>query len=129
MITNWFFSLSVGQSLGVLFFGTIIVACITFMTCELTNKLYKWARREYRLSKFPDEFMYRDDPYAKLSYAIDPMRDDIHVVLAKEILAARIDGAPQLSPSNCTCFKCDQQQHCAWAFDGYNTDGDCLMEK
>jgi hypothetical protein len=128
-MTNWFLSLTTSQAIGIAFFGMIYVGCMTFWACELISKFYKWVRREYRLSKFPDEFMYKDDPYAKLSYVIDPMRDDIHVVLAKEILAARIDGAPQLSPSNSTCLKCDQQQHCAWAFDGYNTDGDCLMTK
>jgi len=28
-----------------------------------------------------------------------------------------------------TCEKCDQVNKCVLAFDLYNTDGDCLMEK
>ena len=74
------------------------------------------------------EFEDRDDPHAELyrCAAIDPMRDDIHVVKAKERI---LSGAPQINPAHCTCTTCGQQQHCAFAFDAYNMDGDCVMTK
>ena len=128
MITNWFLNLSLGQAIGVVFFGTILWACVVFITCELISKLYKAGRREYRLSKFPDEFMYRDDPFALLNYDIDPMKDDIHVQHAKRVLGSRA-GLTILHQSNYTCFNCSQQQDCPYAFDAYCMDGDCLMTK
>lgn len=29
----------------------------------------------------------------------------------------------------CTCVTCDDSASCPYAWDGYNTDGDCLAEK
>jgi hypothetical protein len=29
----------------------------------------------------------------------------------------------------CTCVGCDESSSCPYAWDGYNTDGDCLAEK
>lgn len=34
-----------------------------------------------------------------------------------------------LPPEDFTCFTCQLWQHCGFAFDGYNTNGDCLAEK
>jgi hypothetical protein len=127
-MTNWFLSLTTSQAIGVVFFGTIIWACLVFWACELTNRLYKAGRRAYRLSRFPDEHEFRDDPFALLNYGIDEMRDDIHVQHAKLILGRRTLGMT-LHPSNFTCFHCSQQQNCPYAFDAYNTDDSCLMLK
>ncbi len=30
---------------------------------------------------------------------------------------------------NCTCEGCPSEETCEWAYDPYNTDGDCLAEK
>lgn len=30
---------------------------------------------------------------------------------------------------NCTCQYCENKQTCIFAFDDYNTDGDCLADK
>jgi hypothetical protein len=77
-----------------------------------------------------DEFEWNEDPYAVLSYAVDEMRDDIHTQHAKEVLQKRaFVGALQLNIDHCTCLTCTSQQHCYWAFDPYNTDGDCIMTK
>ncbi len=42
--------------------------------------------------------------------------------------ALRRDG-PTYGFSSYTCDQCPCAPTCAFAFDAYNTDGDCLMEK
>jgi hypothetical protein len=34
-----------------------------------------------------------------------------------------------LNFDNCTCIDCGRWRDCKFAFDVYNYDGDCLMEK
>jgi hypothetical protein len=34
-----------------------------------------------------------------------------------------------LNPDDCTCIECSEAKTCQFAFDFYNIDGDCLMEK
>ena len=65
------------------------------------------------------------------NYDFNEMFDDIHVEHAKAILRARSfrTGAPQLGPEHYTCTKCPSQLNCAFAFDEFNTDGDCHMLK
>lgn len=29
----------------------------------------------------------------------------------------------------CTCLNCDSKDNCQYAYDIYNVDGDCIMEK
>lgn len=35
----------------------------------------------------------------------------------------------ELHPDRITCKGCPSNDTCEYAFDGYNTDGDCLAEK
>jgi hypothetical protein len=35
----------------------------------------------------------------------------------------------KVDTKRCTCLKCDHSQECPFAFDLYNVDGDCLVEK
>jgi hypothetical protein len=128
IMTNWFLSLTTGQALGVVFFGGILIGCLVIWAIETAGYLFRYARREYRLGKFPDEHEFREDPYALLSYAVDTMKDDVHVEHAKYILGKRA-AISVLHPSNYTCFHCAQQQDCPFAFDAYNMDGDCLATK
>ena len=32
-------------------------------------------------------------------------------------------------PDNLTCYDCKLTEECPYAYDPYNTDGDCLMSK
>lgn len=126
MMTNWFLSLSASQAIGVVFFGSIIGACIVVM---IYNALSNVGRYNFA-AIHADEFEYMDDPYAILCYPNDPMRDDIHVEHAKEVLQQRaFVGAPQISITNSTCMWCKDVEHCPFSFDPYNMDGDCLMTK
>lgn len=34
-----------------------------------------------------------------------------------------------LKAKDTTCFTCDQKEKCKYAFDPYNTNGDCLADK
>jgi len=49
---------------------------------------------------------------------------DTHVAAIKAYLA-KFD----LTLEETTCFTCSHSFACKCAFDPYNTDGDCLMEK
>jgi hypothetical protein len=127
-ISNWFLSLPVEKAIALSFFIFLVSMGVTFYALEWAEKVYQWIRRQYDFNKFADEFEDKDDPYALLSYAIDPMKDDIHVEHAKYMLGKRA-ALTVLDPSNYTCFNCAQQQCCPFAFDAYNMDGDCLATK
>lgn len=50
--------------------------------------------------------------------------------LSDEELAARRVRSAELFPIDVfTCDDCPARWTCEWAFDPYNTDGDCLAEK
>ena len=34
-----------------------------------------------------------------------------------------------LDIAKCTCNECDEAEKCQYAYDIYNIDGDCIMEK
>ena len=34
-----------------------------------------------------------------------------------------------VAPEDTTCFRCSDKESCKYAFDPYNTDGDCLADK
>ena len=58
--------------------------------------------------------------------------DDLPEVFSrtlKDILAANRECGLDEPVEKYTCFHCAQWQHCGFAFDGYNTNGDCLAEK
>lgn len=35
----------------------------------------------------------------------------------------------RIKPENLTCFECAENKTCEYAWDAYNTNGDCLAEK
>lgn len=39
------------------------------------------------------------------------------------------DEAFEVDPKQTTCFNCDEREKCPYAFDPYNTDGECLASK
>jgi hypothetical protein len=39
------------------------------------------------------------------------------------------DMMPDPKPEEMTCFECGANKTCEWAWDHYNTNGDCLAEK
>lgn len=124
-MTHFFLSLSASQ----VFFGSIVFACVLGMIIHWATHFFGTIHRANLLSRI-DEFEWNEDPYAVLSYAVDGMRDDIHVEHAKEVLQSRaIIGAPQMSITNSTCLFCKSVEHCPFSFDPYNMDGDCLMTK
>lgn len=127
-MTHFFLSLSASQVLGLVFFGSIIFACVLGMIINWATHFFGTIHRAKILARI-DEFEWNEDPYAKLCYSFNVMTDNIYTKQAIDLLNARLDGAPQISPTNCTCFKCNDQQHCPFAFDSYNMDGDCLMTK
>ena len=128
-MTHLFYSLSASQVLGLVFFASIVIGSFIICSIGACIQLYHKLRLEhYWLHS--DEFEGLDDPNAVLCYTVDPMRDDIHVEHAKEVLQTRaILGVPQMSVTHSTCLYCNDVMHCPVAFDPYNMDGDCLMTK
>jgi hypothetical protein len=53
-------------------------------------------------------------------------RDDEPRLTLKQLLNTPFGTEPIESY---TCYDCPLWQKCEFAFDGYNTDGDCLAEK
>jgi len=47
----------------------------------------------------------------------------------EELATARADVAAAFDIDKFTCDECQARHTCEWAFDAYNTDGDCLAEK
>jgi hypothetical protein len=138
-LVDWFFSLSLGQAAFLVALVSILVGSFAYSFINEFIMQGGYDKRQLVLDTC-DEFEFKDDPYAEINkpldllrrieggwdIKIDPMRDDIHTVKAKERI---LSGAPQIDPSHCTCTKCAQQHVCAFAFDAYNLDGDCLMTK
>lgn len=48
---------------------------------------------------------------------------------AEESAAMRAEAARRFNIEAFTCDNCPAAKTCQWAFDAYNTDGDCLAEK
>ena len=93
-------------------FAALIMFCFFYVAIGSFIKQLAHSYRSYKLAHC-DEYEFRDDP-------------GMYIPTVKKSF---IVGAPQLSPSHCTCQSCSQQEHCAFAFDAYNMDGDCLMTK
>lgn len=47
----------------------------------------------------------------------------------EELGASRAEVAAMFGIEKFTCDECPARKTCKWAFDAYNTDGDCLAEK
>ena len=52
--------------------------------------------------------------------------EPIHVIMKKPI---EVREAKKPDVDNLTCYKCGDVDRCPYAFDPYNTDGDCLAIK
>lgn len=50
-------------------------------------------------------------------------------LLAVLRLALTALGGPHVPPEGFTCDGCELASRCPYAFDAYNTDDDCLLEK
>jgi len=52
---------------------------------------------------------------------------------AKDIIKFCVDSGvweeKEYSPEDFTCIECTYAEHCIFAFDEYNTYGDCLADK
>ena len=46
-----------------------------------------------------------------------------------DMLLDTLLNVPGLSDTQFTCERCNKIRSCSLAFDCYNTDGDCLLEK
>jgi MoaA/NifB/PqqE/SkfB family radical SAM enzyme len=49
--------------------------------------------------------------------------------LRPEVQKARDEVAALFEIDKFTCDDCPRKNECMWAFDAYNTDGDCLADK
>lgn len=47
----------------------------------------------------------------------------------RQVLSAQIAEGPSPEPARITCDACRLVSRCVFAFDPYNTNGDCLLEK
>jgi MoaA/NifB/PqqE/SkfB family radical SAM enzyme len=47
----------------------------------------------------------------------------------EQLAAMRAESAEPFGITEFTCDKCPARYTCEWAFDAYNTNGDCLAEK
>lgn len=58
---------------------------------------------------------------------IEQYEDPIHVIekSAFDALQAELDKCAEIV----TCIRCSEKTICPYAYDGYNTNGDCLAEK
>ncbi len=55
--------------------------------------------------------------------ALGPARTD------QQVAELRADVSKHFGVGSFTCDDCPSRRTCEWAFDVYNTDGDCLAEK
>lgn len=107
-IYNWFFNLPIPDALGVVALVFVLLGtAAVFITDELVKLVVQ------RRIAGVDEFADRDDSFALLHSVSD--RDD--------------DYYRRVDMKSFTCTSCNQQSYCSFAFDLYNTDGDCLAEK
>lgn len=66
-----------------------------------------------------DEYEYKDDPYAEVYpwwLKVSPLTPEQEMM-------------DRLGKTVFTCHKCCDKNSCRFAFDAYNTNGDCLMAK
>lgn len=106
----------------------IVVAILSIVLALIVRTQGTRRQQAFEQAVIVNEFEDRDDPYSRLAYVVDPMRDGIYEEQAKATLKARALYHGQ-SPLVFTCTTCNQQQHCGFAWDFYNVDGDCLMLK
>ena len=60
--------------------------------------------------------------------------DEFRELLSKSVVVDKIayeklQSTLQKASSIVTCIKCSEQNNCQYAYDHYNTFGDCLAEK
>ncbi len=110
-LTNWFFSLPLESAAFLVAMVGIIIGCIVVILTDTAVK----AVVQHRIAGV-DEFAYADDMFAMLSKPSDVIirsNEEWHMIDMKSF----------------TCTSCIAQNYCAFAFDLYNTDGDCIAAK
>lgn len=82
-----------------------------------------------QLTSAQDEAEGLDDPYA-IPTQRKSSGDGIAAVTARAraVVEAQVESLKVYTPDS-TCFYCPDNHCCHLAFDHYNTNGDCLLEK
>jgi hypothetical protein len=123
MIANWFFSLPVMHSLAIVVIVFIVIGTLAVMATDaLVNLVVQ------RRIAGVDEFADRDDQSAEL-YQPHMTFSGLKLALDKLDVADVDDYYRRVDMKSFTCTNCNQQSYCSFAFDLYNTDGDCLVAK
>ncbi len=123
MIANWFFSLPVAHSLSVVIIALIVIGTLAVMATDaLVNLVVQ------RRIAGVDEFVNKDDQHAEL-YQPHMTFSGLKLALDKLGVGDVDDYYRRVDMKSFTCTNCNQQSYCAFAFDLYNTDGDCLAAK
>lgn len=107
-LINWFFELPIPNALGLVAMVGLLAGCVAII---ITDKLVSLVV-QHRIAGV-DEFADKDDAFALL-----------HDVSYRDAEYFR-----QIDMKSFTCSTCSEQRWCAFAFDMYNTDGDCLAAK
>jgi hypothetical protein len=55
--------------------------------------------------------------------------NELHEAVISDIISQQANLGGVTLPIVITCHKCDARFTCPYAYDWYNTDGDCLAEK
>lgn len=121
MITNWFLSLNLSTAIGLVFFGSILIGCLFVSATDAAVN----AVVQHRIAAV-DEFAYADDAWAEIS---KPIVHGISIQRLSDAIVKSDDEFRQIDLKSFTCTTCIAQNYCAYAFDLYNTDGDCLADK
>jgi hypothetical protein len=120
IMVNYLLSLSASQALGVCIFGMILIGSAAVLFTD-------WCVRQvvqHRIAGV-DEFAYADDMWAIVAPTTMPRTAKYN----GEELPMTDDEFRMIDLKSFTCTLCQHQEHCAFAFDLYNTDGDCLANK
>jgi hypothetical protein len=123
MIANWFFNLPIEYAIGYVFFGSLLLECLVVV---ITDALVQYVVQ--RRIAGVDEFVDRDDQHAEL-YQPHMTFSGMKLALDKLGVTDVDDYYRRVDMKSFTCTNCNQQSYCSFAFDLYNTDGDCLAAK
>lgn len=110
------------ETVGFMFFLSLIVGCCFVVASDAAVA----AVVNYRIRHGVDEFADRDDPYAELNQPLGLLR---RIQRMDDVVIKGDDEFRQIDLKSFTCTTCIKQNYCSWAYDLYNTDGDCLDNK
>ena len=93
--------------------------------CGFESRPLRQSRRiDMSDEAIPEEGDEESGP-AEPTFSIGEPEGEPEAEMTDEEFAARYEVARE----DTTCWRCEDKDSCPWAWDPYNTDGDCLADK